>query len=199
MIAQVRGIVAEKSPTRVVLDVSGVGYEINIPVSTYEKLPNVGGEIRLLTHLHVREDAMQLFGFSNDKEKKLFQLLIAVSGIGPRLALGVLSGISVEDFSLAVRNENSAMLTRIPGVGKKTAQRLVIELKDKIGKGLDVSPAREIGSVNILEEAVLALVSLGYRQTEAQKIVEKVAGEEESLPSIEVLIKKALQTVVSKR
>jgi len=198
LIAQIKGILLEKSPTRVVLDANGIGYEINIPVSTFEKLPELGKQAHLLTHLHVREDILNLYGFWNDKDRKLFQMLISVSGVGPRVAIAVLSSVSADEFIKAVANENLSILTKVPGIGKKTAQRLVIELKDKLAKRVEISqiptPTDEI---NVIDEAVSALVSLGYRQFEAQKVVEKVARLEGKLPSVEILIKKALQTAAS--
>jgi Holliday junction DNA helicase RuvA len=198
MIAQIKGVLLEKTPTRVVLDVQGLGYEINIPVSTYEKLPEVGNTTRLLTHLHVREDVLQLYGFWHHKDRELFQMLISVSGVGPRVALAVLSGISAHEFIQAVANENLSILTRVPGIGRKTAQRLIMELKDKLAKGVEPAQTPDItGGAELIEGAVLALVSLGYRQNEAQKIVDKVAKQEKKLTSIEALIKKALQTAVS--
>ena len=198
MIAQVKGILLEKSPTRVVLDVNGIGYEIYIPVSTFEKLPELGKPTQLLTHLHVREDILNLYGFWNDKDRKLFQLLISVSGVGPRVAIAVLSGVSADQFVKAVANENLSILTKVPGIGKKTAQRLIMELKDKLTKGVGISQIpTSTDKINVIDEAVSAMVSLGYRQFEAQKIVEKVVRSEGELLSVEILIKKALQTAGS--
>lgn len=198
MLSQIKGKILEKSPTRVVVDVGGIGFEVHVPVSTFEKLPELGEQTLLLTHLHVREDIMQLFGFKSKKDRRLFQLLISVSGVGPRMALGVLSSVSVEEFTGAVANNNFSILTKIPGVGKKTAQRLVMELKDKLSGGVEVTPEQVSVKYDVLEEAVLAMVSLGYRQSEAQKAVEKVARANKVLPSVEILIKKALQSATSK-
>ena len=195
MIAYIHGTIAEKSPTRIVVDVNGLGYEIHIPVSTYEKLPAAGERIRLLTYLHVREDILQLYGFGSEEQRALFLELISISGIGPRTALGVLSKVSVSDFTAAVLNENFSLLTQIPGIGKKTAQRLVMELKDKLQRGVEPITSSSWQSLNVAEEAVLALVSLGYRQIEAQKLVNQVLAAEKQVPSVESLIKKALQTV----
>ena len=198
MITHIKGIIIEKLPTQVVVDVNGIGYEINIPVSTYEKLAEPGKNTHLFTYLHVREDSMQLFGFWNEKDRRLFKLLISVSGIGPRLALGILSSVTVEEFARAVANNNFSVLMKISGIGRKTAQRLVIELKDKLGQDIDLTPSHFIDTPGVVDEAILALVSLGYRQNEAQRVVEKVVGSESELPSVEKLIKKALQTAVAK-
>ncbi|MBN1503471.1 MAG: Holliday junction branch migration protein RuvA, partial [Candidatus Eisenbacteria bacterium] len=133
MIFMLKGTIVEKAPTRVVLDVEGVGYGVNIPLSTYEKLGEVGSTARLLTRLHVKEDALDLYGFATTEEKQLFDLLVLVSGIGPRLALGVLSGSKVDFVAQAIASGNTGMLTTISGVGKKLAERIVVELKDKVG------------------------------------------------------------------
>jgi Holliday junction DNA helicase RuvA len=197
MISRLKGVVLEKSPTRIVLEVNGLGYEIHIPVSTFEKVPAIGERTQLFTHLHVREDLLQLYGFWDESEKKMFQLLISISGVGPRMALGVLSGISVDSLSHAVTNNNISVLTQIPGVGKKTAQRLVMELKDKLGQGVEVVQPPGGIPIDIIDEAITALVSLGYRQGDAQKIINQVIRKEKQVPSIELLIKKALQTLIS--
>ena len=198
MLSQIKGKLLEKSPTRVVVDVGGIGFEIHVPVSTFEKLPELGEQVLLLTHLHVREDILQLFGFWAEKDRRLFQLLISISGVGPRMGLGILSSVSVEEFSGAVANNNFSILTKIPGVGKKTAQRLVIELKDKLSGGIELPSEQVSIKDDIIEQAVLAMVSLGYRPAEAQKAVEKVASANKVLPSVEILIKKVLQNATSK-
>ncbi len=198
MISYIKGILIEKLPTLVVLDLNGIGYEINIPVTTFEKLPELGIKVHLHTYLHVREAIMQLFGFWSEKDRTLFKYLISVSGVGPRLGLGILSGVSADEFIIAVTNSNLSVLTKISGVGKKTAQRLVIELKDKLAQSVDLTSSPLAQTLTVVEEAISALVSLGYRQAEAKRAVEKVAGSESNLPSVEALIKKALQTGVSK-
>ncbi len=196
MLAYIQGTVVEKSPTRVVLDVNGLGYELHIPVSTYEKIPARGQQARLFTYLHVREDLLQIYGFWQAEERDLFLQLISVSGVGPRMAQGILSKVSVADFTRAVSGDDYSMLTQIPGVGRKTAQRLVMELKDKLMPGKDTLAARPGIPGAIAEEAVLALVSLGYRKNEAEKMVRKALQTEEKAPPLEVLIKKALQVTL---
>ncbi len=198
MIAQLAGIIAEKAPTRIILDVKGVGYELHVPVSTFEKLADIGKHAKLFTHLHVREDNMQLFGFATQKEKEMFSNLISVSGIGPKLALGILSGSAVPDLIRNIVNEELEILTRLSGVGKKTAQRLTMELKDKLKDTdfqSDVSlPLVENTAQAKLEEAVLALVSLGYNRTNAQKILVPIIKNDPSLP-LDELIKRTLQSI----
>jgi Holliday junction DNA helicase RuvA len=197
LIAYLEGKLIEKNPTHLILDVNGVGYSVNIPVSSYGRLGEIGETIKILTHQHVREDELRLYGFSTKPEKELFELLISVNGVGPRVALGILSSISVEDFQRSVLEEDFDVLTHISGVGKKTAQRLIVELKEKLTKvdlraekGVEV---KERIGVSVEDEAVLALVSLGYNKFDARKAVEKVSSEsKESLP-IEELIKRALQ------
>jgi Holliday junction DNA helicase RuvA len=197
LIAYLEGKLIEKNPTHLILDVNGVGYSVNIPVSSYGRLGEIGETIKILTHQHVREDELRLYGFSTKPEKELFELLISVNGVGPRVALGILSSISVEDFQRSVLEEDFDVLTHISGVGKKTAQRLIVELKEKLTKvdlraekGVEV---KERIGVLVEDEAVLALVSLGYNKFDARKAVEKVSSEsKESLP-IEELIKRALQ------
>ena len=199
MIAFLEGILVEAMPTHAVLDVQGVGYAALIPLSSFDRLPPPGGRVRLLTHLHVREDAHLLFGFVTAAERDLFRLLVQhVSGIGPKLALAVLSGMSVPQFKAAVVASDTAALARISGLGKKTAERIVLELKDKVG----VAAAWEAASAGHaptpeearLNDAVLALISLGYKQVDAHKAVKAASGE--GAADTEDLIRRALKRLV---
>ena len=198
MIASLTGILRSKNPTEVLIDVNGVGYSVTIPLSTYEKLGEVESKVTLLTHLHVREDAMQLFGFATPDERLFFKLLISVNGIGPKIAQGILSGITVSDLKQHIAQENIPALTAIPGVGRKTAERLIIELRDKIGK-IDTSSlgstAMQGGDGDLRQEALLALTSLGYNRPIAEKALRQVLAETKGEKlSLQDLIKRALRT-----
>ncbi len=175
MITFLHGELAEKQPARAVLDVGGVGYEVLIPLSSYDKLPHTGENCRLLIHDHIREDAHELFGFATDAERSVFQLLISVSGIGPKLALGALSSLSTRELKLAISGGDTARLSSISGIGKKTAGRLVIELRDKISAGETLEAQSGVGEQDVrLRDAVLALISLGHKQVEAQDMLTKI-------------------------
>lgn len=175
MIAFLRGRVLDKCPNRIILDVSGVGYEIHVPLSTYYEIGEVGSEVSLRVHTHVREDTLQLFGFLTPLEQLLFQRLIAISGIGPKLAVAVLSGIDSRELVVAVQRADVARLTRIPGVGKKTAERMVLELKDRLK---DVAPAPEAEGAQpstgdrLRNDLISALENLGYHRPLAEKAVD---------------------------
>jgi Holliday junction DNA helicase RuvA len=197
MISYLQGRLAEKSPTEVTVDVNGVAYAVHIPLSTFEVLGEIGSEVKILTHLHFREDAMQLYGFATPAERDLFKLLISISGIGPRMAQGILSGVSVNELKSFIVQGNFNALMSIPGVGKKTAERLVIELRDKVGKlptlGRE-APATEDKTAAIRSEALLALTSLGYARATAEKAIRSVLQESNgSGLSVEELIKRALR------
>jgi Holliday junction DNA helicase RuvA len=192
MIAHIRGRLVHKSPTSVVIETAGVGFHILIPVSTFEALGDPEGEAILLTYLHVREDALQLFGFATEEERRLFQLLISVNGVGPKLAQGILSGITTENFRQAVREGNAAVLNRIPGVGKKISERLLVELRDRIDPATRAGISAQSTSLGpTFEEAILALVSLGYKRPQAEEAVRKILRHESGL-SLEALLRKAL-------
>jgi len=203
VIAFLNGNLARALPTQAIVDVGGVGYEVLIPLSSYDKLPPAGQPVRLLTHLHVREDAHVLYGFMTAAERDLFRLLVNnVSGIGPKLALAVLSGMSVNNFKVAVVNSDVAALSKISGLGKKTAERIVLELKDKVG----VTAAWEAASAahaptpeqERANEAVLALIALGYKQVEAHRIIRELQ-EKERDKSAEELVKLALKQLAAGR
>jgi len=193
MFYSIRGILTKKTPTSVVVEASGIGFLLSIPLSTYGALGDPGQTVDILTHLHVREDALQLFGFATEEERRLFQLLLSVTGIGPKVAQGILSGIPVQEFESAIRNQDVGALVKVPGVGKKTAERLVLELREKIG---EVRPGERAsvsaGARPAFEEAVLALVSLGYKRPQAQDAVQHVLQSQPAL-SVEDTIRKALQ------
>src|SRR2546421_8035857 len=190
-------------PTQATMDVGAVGYEVFIPVSSYDKLPAIGQSIEMLTHLHVREDAHILYGFLSAPERDLFRLLVNhVSGIGPKLALAVLSGMSVNNFKTAVVNNDVASLSKISGLGKKTAERIVLELKDKVGvaaaweaASATQAPTPEQEQAN---EAVLALIALGYKQVDAHKAVRELQQKGEA-KSAEELVKVALKRIAAGR
>lgn len=197
MIAFLQGVLSESLPTQVVVEVGGIGYQVFIPLSSFDRLPLPGATVKILTHLQVREDAHVLYGFMTAPERDLFRLLVNnVSGIGPKLALAVLSGLSVASFKAAVVGNDVASLARISGLGKKTAERIVLELRDKLG----VSAAWEAASSahaptpeeTAVNDAVLALISLGYKQVEAHKAVKKVMGEQPG-GATEDLIRQALK------
>jgi Holliday junction DNA helicase RuvA len=203
VITFLEGRLANALPTQATIDVNGVGYEVLIPLSSYDKLPAVGQPVRILTHLHVREDAHVLYGFMTAAERDLFRLLVNnVSGIGPKLALAVLSGMSVTNFKSAVVNSDVAALSRISGLGKKTGERIVLELKDKVG----VAAAWEAASATHAptaeqeraNEAVLALIALGYKQVEAHRAVRELQ-EKEHGRSAEELVKLALKQMAAGR
>ncbi|HEX7085331.1 MAG TPA: Holliday junction branch migration protein RuvA [Vicinamibacterales bacterium] len=169
MIARLRGTVLEKAPTRVVLDVGGVGYEVHVPLSSFGGVGEPGTVLTLHVHTHVRDDAILLFGFSTALELSLFERLITVSGIGPRVALAVLSGLPPSELVEAIASADLARLTAIPGVGKKTAERIVLELKDRIAAFSAAAPAADAGGPR--EDLVSALVNLGYHRAAAEKAV----------------------------
>jgi len=198
MITYLEGRLVEEEPTHVVVENGGVGYYIQIPVSSYKKFPRASQGVKIFTHLHVREDDLQLYGFATREERHLFRLLISVSGVGPRLAQSVLSGISVEQFRACMARGDLAPLTAIPGVGKKTAQRLLVDLREKIGveaagDGIEGQLGGEAES-GLERDAVKALISLGCREREARRLVQAVRARESAEElSLEELILKALQ------
>ena len=195
MIGSVRGRIASKTPPQLTVEVGGLGYELEAPMSTFFLLPSVGEEVRLLTHLVVREDAHILYAFGTENERRLFRSLIKVSGVGPKIALALLSGISVEAFALCVQNEDIAALTRVPGIGRKTAERLVVEMRDRLGPATDPAlvAAASAPAPNPEAEAFGALVALGYRPAEATRLL-KAAGP--GTHSTEELIRRALQGAI---
>jgi Holliday junction DNA helicase RuvA len=195
MIGSLTGVLAAKFPPHLLLEVGGVGYELEAPMSTFYVLPEIGAHARLLTHLHVREDAQVLYGFGSSAERSLFRNLIKVSGVGPRIALAILSGVTAASFAQAVRGEDSAMLTRIPGVGRKIAERLIIEMRDRLDtEEASLAPALAASSPapGPEGEAFSALVTLGYRPAEATRLLKAVEAGGGSL-STEELIRRALQ------
>jgi Holliday junction DNA helicase RuvA len=193
VIAHIRGQILSKSPNNVVVDCHGVGYELAISVATFSDLGGEGAEARL----HVREDALLLFGFSERAEKRLFEKLLTISGIGPKLAITVLSGISAERLVGAIRGGDHATLTRIPGIGKKTAERVVLELKDKLDDMGDFAPAS--GAVpslgGVADDVLSALVNLGYARPVAQKAVESAAKDADVATEFETLFRAAMSAV----
>jgi len=195
MIGFLKGRLAMKQPPTLMLDVNGVGYELEAPMSTFYGLPSTGEPVALFTHLVVREDAHILFGFGTDGERRLFRGLLKVSGVGPKIALGVLSGASVEDFLRIVEAEDVAMLQRIPGIGRKTAERIIIEMRDSVQKlsspvlaGLNPGAAQSAQS-----EAFSALIALGYKPPEVTRLLK--SADEPGLSTTEI-IRRALKSAV---
>jgi Holliday junction DNA helicase RuvA len=194
MIGFLRGRIAVKQPPLLVIDVNGVGYELEAPMSTYYGLAGVGAEVTLYTHLVIREEAHTLYGFATEAERRLFRSLLKVSGIGPRIAIGILSGITVEGFQRCVETQDTAALTRIPGVGRKTAERLLIELRDRVHVlGAEVA-VTAVGDGLVTSspegEAYGALIALGYKPAEATKLLKAVDAAD---ASTEEIIRRALQ------
>ncbi len=195
MIAYLRGVLAEKEVTRVVVECHGVGYEAAIPLSTFDRLPAEGAEVKLYTHHEVREDAQLLFGFATKPERDMFRLVTTVSGVGPKLALAVLSGLTVGDLQLAVSQGDAKRLAAVKGIGKKTAARIVVELKDKINPiealaNATAETSQEQGAV--LRDAMLALAALGFSEDIARAKVKQVLDGEPGLADVETILKRAL-------
>jgi len=189
MIGFLRGVILRKQPPHLLVDVHGVGYEVEAPMSTFYNLPEAGGEVTLFTHLVVREDAQVLFAFGSEAERRFFRSLIKVNGVGPKLALTILSGISVDGFVRCVRENDAAALTRLPGIGKKTAERLVVEMRDRLDDA--GTPASLTGVMSHpRDEALSALMSLGYKPQEASHMLQAI---KETGLSSEELIRRALQ------
>lgn len=202
MIDYIRGTLSEKEVTHVSIEAHGVGYGASVPLSTYERLPQVGTEVKLFIHYQVREDAHKLYGFSTKTEKEVFRQLIGVTGIGPKVALSVLSGISVEDLVLCINAADPSRLQKIPGVGPKTAQRLVLELKGKLGPSVPSTPQNPervlfTGSVSlpVRDEAFEAMISLGYNDKQVSKALARVEQTISGNVPVEEWIRKALQVI----
>ena len=195
MISYLRGKIAYKAPMQAVIDVGGVGYGMSISLVTYDQLPVLGEEVLLFTHMHVREDRMELFAFIDEGEREVFEMLIGVSGIGPSLALTILSGMTLRDLQEAIVHERVSELTGIKGIGKRTAERLVLDLRDKVSLSADVSEGKrqdETGS-DISEEAAMALMALGMTSSEARQTVRKAIERNGSDLTVQQLIKLALK------
>jgi Holliday junction DNA helicase RuvA len=198
MISTLRGRLQSKSPTEVLIETGGVGYGVSIPLSTFEQMGEPGAEAFLFTYLHVREDILQLFGFATAGERDVFRLLISVTGIGPRMAQGILSGITVRDLREHLARGNPAALTAVPGIGKKLAERLILELRDKVGRldtgqsGTPGGDARE----RARSEALLALTSLGYARPAADKAIRTALNDADGADlTVEALLKASLKLV----
>jgi Holliday junction DNA helicase RuvA len=193
VIAQIRGTLSAKVPGEVIVDVGGIGYQVFIPLTVFYRMPEVGAAVDLQVHTHVREDAIQLFGFHDGTEKQVFLLLTGVGGIGPKLALNILSGIAAEDLARALREGDQVRLVAIPGVGKKLAERMIVELKDKFANVLAEtreSPRAELGG-GLFHDSVSALVNLGYRRPDAEKNVRDVL--HDGAKTLEEILKESLR------
>ena len=184
MIGSLRGIVQSRRPDNVIIDVNGVGYQVNVPLNVLANLPEEGNEVFLHIYTHVREESLQLFGFTSDNEKKIFMVLLGISGIGPKMALNILSGLSYEDFLAALDTEDVALLCRIPGLGKKTAHRLILELREKLPSVTGIKD-------RLFEDTLSALVNLGYKKNLAQESLEKTY--KQGFNDIEGLLKETLK------
>jgi Holliday junction DNA helicase RuvA len=197
MIGQLRGLLLQKKPNLILLDVGGVGYEVSIPLTSFYELPGEGSEIVLKIHTHVREDAFVLFGFCSQREKDFFLKLISISGVGPRLAIAILSGAQVEELAQAIAEGNLTRLTAIPGVGRKTAERLALELKGQITPFLlpeQVEAVRDVGGLTALEEDVLsALTNLGYSRSSSEKALSTVLRSAECSRTFEEVLRSTLR------
>jgi len=200
MIGRLQGVIVEKQAPELLLDVNGVGYEIQAPISTFAMLGKAGSQATLYTHLAIREDAHQLYGFSDKAQRTLFRTLIKVSGVGPKLALAILSGMDVNAFALCVHNEDVTALTKLPGVGKKTAERLIVDMRDRLKEWQAPAPlwaaadqADRAVQDNMLLEAESALIALGYKPQDAAKMLNKVAAQADSS---EDLIRLALKSTL---
>lgn len=197
MIGRLRGKLLEKNPPRLLIEVNGVGYEVDAPMYTFYRLPHLGEEVILFTHLVQREDAQLLFGFAQEQERSLFRSLIKVSAVGPKLALAILSGIEPDAFVECVQNNDTASLTRIPGIGKKTAERLIIEMRDRLQDWTiaGVSSPQLIDSTisKAANDAISALQALGYKPNEARQAISKIQKDHDSS---EELIRHALRNMI---
>jgi Holliday junction DNA helicase RuvA len=197
MIAFVEGELTEKQPTQITVYVGGIGLAIHIPLSSFQALGALHSRVRVETYLHVREDVLQLYGFSTTDEKRLFEMLISLSGIGPGMALNILSGTTVADFTAAILTEDVKQLATLPKIGKKTAQRLIMELRDKMGKmdvdASDALPLATSGDQSDVTDAVLGLIALGYDQPQARQMVARITGNTEEALSAEQIIRQVLQ------
>jgi len=194
MIGSLIGLIKDKKPSLVLLEVNGVGYEVHIPLSTSFQLPNNGESTFILTHLLIRDDQHTLYGFATEEERKLFRTLIKISGVGAKMALTILSGINVNGFVQSVINEDVDTLVHLPGIGKKTAERLIVEMKDKIQDVTDSSvlPGSSASDNNMILEARNALVNLGYKSSEARKILDKI---DTTGLEVEELLRQALKSL----
>lgn len=190
MIGYLTGKIVLKKPTKIILDVHGVGYLVNISISTFEKLPEDNQQVSLFTYLNVKEDALDLYGFWTIDEKEMFELLISVSGIGPKIAQSILSSIQIDELKDAIKFGNLPRLTSIPGIGRKTAERLLLELKDKVDSISEIDLTKTVG-FSIKNDAVLALSNLGYNQKTAINVIRQIMEQKPDI-SIEELIKEAL-------
>lgn len=196
MITFLEGTLAEKQPGRAVVNVGGVGYETFIPLSSFDRLPPEGAACRILTYHHVKEDGEELYGFATEGERRLFLMLYSVSGVGPRTALGVLGGLSVREIKAAIAGGDVKRLSAVKGLGRKTAEKIIVELKDKLTEGeiLEATAGAEPGSAEELRtrDAILALISLGYKQAEAQKMIQAVLPKAAASATVEELVRRAL-------
>lgn len=199
MIAQLTGILDSVDAHHIVIDVNGVGYKVNVPTSIFGRLPKVGEKVKIFTYQVVREDAIELYGFSRKEERNLFTMLLSVSGIGPKIAAGLLSGIKMEDLVVAITRGNVDLITSVPGVGLKTAQRLVIELKEKIGKAYSIAGAditRGLpGEDPLVGDAISALMTLGYSPREARDAIMKSGIDLTRVKGVEEIIKQSLKVL----
>jgi Holliday junction DNA helicase RuvA len=193
MISQIRGRLASKAPGEIIIDCHGVGYGVRVPLSTFYELPEIEAEVLLQVYTHVREDALHLYGFLTSKEKELFCLLIGVSGVGPKLAINILSGISAANLERALCEGDLMGLTRIPGIGRKTAERMLVELKDKVTAPIGAQAGGLALKQGVLKDALSALVNLGYTRSIAEEAVHEAARRQGDEPSLEELLKESLR------
>jgi Holliday junction DNA helicase RuvA len=197
MIARIRGALIHKSISHVIVDIHGMGYRVFVPLTTYYELPDINQPVTLHVHTHVKDDAINLFGFYNNEEKELFQLMIAVSGIGPKLAVNILSGISAGELIRAISQRDLNRLIRIPGIGKKMAERIILELKDRMMKiGSCESSDKDISRTSIDEmktDVLSALINLGYKSQVAKNALEKIIRESHETMTLDFLLKKSLR------
>jgi len=195
MIAHLSGKLLNKQPNQVIVDVNGVGYEVQIPLSTFYEIGEIGSLVQLRIYTHVREDTIALFGFKTQKEKLMFEQVTSISGIGPKLGITILSGMPVDDLVGAIRQSNLARLTSIPGIGKKTAERLVVELRDKLAKVGATIPEESAApsSSQHQQDVISALVNLGYAKPSAEKAVQTIVSSSTSEPPFEEMLRAALR------